>query len=97
MKRFESLDTQVLGISVDSIPCHQAWQKTLGGITYPLLSDFWPHGKVCKLYGTFMDDGYSDRVIFVVDKKGTVVYKEIIGIHNWPDNNKVFAQLERLR
>lgn len=44
-----------------------------------------------------MDDGYSDRVIFVVDKKGTVVYKEIIGIHNWPDNNKVFAQLERLR
>jgi len=97
LARFDSLDTQVLGISVDSVPCHQAWQKTLGGISYPLLSDFWPHGKVCKLYDTLLDKGYSDRIIFIVDKQGLIVYKEIVGVRNWPDNEKVFRQLERMR
>ena len=35
------MQTQVLGLSVDSIPCLKAWAKNLGGITYPLLSDFY--------------------------------------------------------
>ena len=51
--RFEGADTQVLGISVDSIPSHVAWAKSLGGITYPLLSDFEPKGAVAKAYGAF--------------------------------------------
>jgi alkyl hydroperoxide reductase subunit AhpC len=44
LPRFEEFDTQVLGISVDSVDSHEAWQNSLGGISYPLLSDFYPHG-----------------------------------------------------
>ncbi|HBX68522.1 MAG TPA: hypothetical protein DEH25_03835, partial [Chloroflexi bacterium] len=43
---FVGLNAQVLGISVDHVPCLQAWAESLGGISYPLMSDFWPHGAV---------------------------------------------------
>ena len=40
LSRFEERDTHVLGISIDSVPCNKAWAKSLGGISYDLLSDF---------------------------------------------------------
>jgi alkyl hydroperoxide reductase subunit AhpC len=95
LKRFESLNTQVLGISVDSIPCHQAWQKSLGGIEYHLLSDFHPHGEVCRKYGVMTDAGYAERVLFIVDIQGIIKYIEIVGLKNLPDNEKTFQQLTR--
>ncbi|HHI02896.1 MAG TPA: redoxin domain-containing protein, partial [candidate division Zixibacteria bacterium] len=79
-KRFESLDAQVLGISVDSIPCLQAWQKSLGGIMYPLLSDFWPHGETAQKYGVLTGSGFSDRAIFIVNKERIISYIEYPGI-----------------
>jgi peroxiredoxin len=42
------MHTQVLGISVDSTDCLRAWAESLGGISYPLLSDF-INGKVANL------------------------------------------------
>ena len=54
MARFTGLDAQVLGISVDHVPCMKAWAESLGGINYPLLSDFWPHGEVCDRYGVML-------------------------------------------
>lgn len=95
MERFASFDTQVLGISVDSIPSHQAWTKSLGGITYHILSDFWPHGVVCKKYGVLLDAGYADRVIFVVDKKGRIQYIEEVGLRHSPENDVVLAFLKK--
>ena len=65
------LSTQVLGISVDHIPCIKAWVASLGGINYPLLSDFWPHGTVSKK-GFLRDDGYSEIAIIVVDTVGII-------------------------
>jgi peroxiredoxin len=68
----------------------------LGGITFPLLSDYWPHGKVCKQYDVLTDAGYCERAIFIIDKAGIIRYKEIIGLGNLPDNEKVLAQLAGL-
>ena len=96
LKRFEELETQPLAISVDSVPCHQAWQKTLGGITYPILADNSPHGAVSKQYGVLLDSDYADRVIFIVDKEGVVRYIECVGFENQPDNENVFRLLESL-
>ena len=54
---FERYDAQVLGISVDSVPSHVAFAKSLGGIErYPLLADFHPKGEVSKKYGVWMDE-----------------------------------------
>ena len=37
--KFESTDTQVFGMSVDSVPANREFAKQIG-ITFPLLSDF---------------------------------------------------------
>lgn len=97
MPEFERYNTQVLGISVDSIPCHQAWQKSLGGITYPLLSDQWPHGEVCQKYGVLTKSGYSDRVIIIIDTGGIIRDIEVVGLANIPDNSKTMAKLADIR
>jgi glutaredoxin len=90
------LNVQVLGISVDHVPSLQAWDESLEGITYPLLSDFWPHGEVAEKYGVLRDDGRSERAIFIVDKEGVIQYIDIHDIDDQPDNEVLFAELGRI-
>lgn len=90
------MDTQVLGISVDSVPGLKAWAESLGGIHYPLLSDFYPHGAVAIKYGVLRDDGRSERALFIVDKQGTVRYIDIHDIDDQPDNDVVLEELRRI-
>ena len=97
LEEFERVDTQVLAVSVDSIPCHQAWQKTIGGISYPLLSDSSPHGEISRKYGVLTAKDFSDRVVFVIDKNGIIRYIERIGVKNLPDNSKVLNLLAELK
>jgi glutaredoxin len=95
--KFEGYNTQVLGISVDHIPCLKAWAESLGGISYPLLSDFWPHGAVAQLYGAFREhQGKSERALFVIDKQGIVRYVDIHDIDEQPDNEEIFRVLRQL-
>jgi glutaredoxin len=98
MDSFTGLNAQVLGISVDHIPCLQAWADSLGGIKFPLLSDFWPHGVVSSLYGVLRTaDGFSERAIFVIDKNGIIRYIDIHDIDDRPNNEavrKVLRQIE---
>ncbi len=96
MAKFEGYNTQVLGISVDHVPCLKAWAESLGGISFPLLSDFWPHGKVAQEYGVFRQEGHSERALFVVDKEGIVRYVDIHDIDDQPDNEEIFAVLRQL-
>jgi len=96
LKRFEEYDTQVLAVSVDSIPCHQAWQRSLGGISYPMLSDNSPHGAVSKKYGVLTESDFADRVVFIIDKRGIIRYIEYVGVKNLPDNENVFRELENI-
>ena len=97
LSRFEGHDTHVLGISVDSVPCNTAWAKSLGGISYDLLSDFEPKGEVARKFGAYRDkDGISERALFVVDKQGKIVYKDIHDISQQPDNEEIFDVLRKL-
>ncbi len=97
LERFEGYDAQVLGISVDSVPCNTAWAKSLGGLTYDLLSDFEPKGEVARLFGAYRQkDGISERAIFIVDKEGKLVFKDIHDISDQPDNEEIFEVLRKL-
>ena len=97
MPRFDGVQTQVLGISVDSIPCLQAWAENLGKISYPLLSDFYPHGELAQSYGVFRTDGKSERAIFVIDKQGIIRYVDVKeDIDELPDNEVLFRELARV-
>lgn len=73
--QFQAADTQVLGVSVDSIYSHENWAKSLGGVSFPLLADFHPKGAMAQSYGVFMGDkGITDRATVIVDKNGVVRY-----------------------
>jgi peroxiredoxin len=81
LPKYESLDTQVLGVSVDVLGALQAFAEKLG-LTYPLLSDF--SRETVKKYGVMYDDPNSayfrmaQRAYFVIDKQGIVRYKHIM-------------------
>ena len=97
LERFAGYDAQVLGISVDSVPCNTAWAKSLGGLSYDLLSDFHPKGEVAKAYGAYrQNDGISERALIVVDKEGKLAYKNIHDISDQPDNEDLFEVLRKL-
>jgi len=73
LDRFRAANTQVLGVSVDSIYCHANWAKSLGGISLPLLADFHPKGAVAASYGLYLEQaGITDRATVIVDADGIV-------------------------
>jgi glutaredoxin len=75
------------------VPCLAAWAESLGGITYPLLSDFYPHGGVASLYGVLRPEGSSERAIFVVDKWGMIRFSKIYPDEQQPDNEELFRAI----
>ena len=69
---FERAGAQVLAISCDTRHAQRVWAEQQG-FTFPLLSDFWPHGAVAKAYAVFNDElGCANRATFVIDKDGTI-------------------------
>ena len=68
--KFEGTDTQIFGISVDSVPANKEFANKIG-VTFPLLSDF--KRTVVKTYGIFNEEGgYGNRATFVIDKDGII-------------------------
>lgn len=73
---FQNDQVQVLGVSVDSPFALKAWADQ-EGYTFPLLSDFWPHGETAKAYGVFNEDaGMAVRGTFLIDTEGKVRFAE---------------------
>ena len=93
---FDRRNAQVLGISVDSVPCNTAWQQSLGTLPYPLLSDFWPHGEVIQRYGLLRAEGYSERAVLLVDKTGRIRYIDVHDIREVPDPQVVLKILSQI-
>jgi peroxiredoxin (alkyl hydroperoxide reductase subunit C) len=66
------LDARVVAITCDTAPVNRKWAAE-NGFTFPVLSDFWPHGEVTTRYGAFnRKTGAADRETFVVDASGIV-------------------------
>ncbi len=92
---FEAAHTQVMGISTDSIYSHDAWAKSLGGISYPLLGDI--HREVVKKYGIWWPDLNANyRVTFIVDTHGKICFIEKYGKGELPDPEKILAEVKKL-
>jgi peroxiredoxin len=97
LARFEAVDTQVLGITVDSVDSNAAWAESLGVENIPVLSDYWPHGQMTQSYGVLREHGMTERATVIVDKEGIIRYLEIHDFGEQPDNEKLFQVLEGLK
>ncbi len=96
LAEFERFNVQLIGISVDSIYSHGAW-SAVRGLTFPLLSDFHPKGKVARLYEVMRDsDGFSERALYVIDAEGTIQYRYVSPkLDHIPDIYELFEQLKQ--
>lgn len=70
MPNLEKSGTQVLGVSVDSVPANHVFGKQIG-VTFPLLSDF--KRTVSQEYGVLNpQQEFANRTTFVIDKQGLI-------------------------
>ncbi len=96
LERFKKYDTEVVSISEDSTYALDAWAKSMK-TTFPLLSDFYPQGKVVDEYGVRHPAGMAERALFVIDKEGTIRYIEITSSPGeLPDNEDLYAVISKL-
>nr|YP_009511070.1 2-Cys peroxiredoxin [Hydropuntia rangiferina]AXI96743.1 2-Cys peroxiredoxin [Hydropuntia rangiferina]UAD87426.1 2-Cys peroxiredoxin [Hydropuntia rangiferina] len=74
----QSLNTEILGISVDSEYSHLAWLQMerdvggLGNLNYPLVSDLTKN--ISSSYNVLTDEGKALRGLFIIDKQGIIQY-----------------------
>ncbi len=81
-EEFKALNTEVLGISVDSEFSHLAWIQTdrksggVGDLHYPLVSDI--KKEISTAYNVLEPDaGVALRGLFIVDKEGVIQYATV--------------------
>ncbi len=92
--KFQDLNTEVLGISVDSKHSSTAFAEHLH-LDFPLVSDF--NKEVTKAYGVLREGGFAERALFVIDKGGKIAYAHVNAIGEVPDNAPVFEVLQQLQ
>jgi peroxiredoxin len=99
--QFNSLNAQVLGISVDPPFSQKAWVDQ-NNLNFPILSDY--NRQVVNQYDVALSDlagmeGYvaANRAVFVVDKDGVVRYKWVAPSPvNEPDYAEIRQSLSQL-
>jgi len=70
---YEQAGVQVVAVSCDSAPSQKEWAAAQG-YTFPVVSDFWPHGEIAQAYGVFNEErGCANRATFVIGTDGTIV------------------------
>ena len=91
---FLTFDSEVLAISCDPRFALRAFADA-DGLNFPLLSDFWPHGEVCRAYDVFDErSGSARRSSYIVDKDGIVRWS----VHNAnPEGRDLDEHLRQLQ
>jgi mycoredoxin-dependent peroxiredoxin len=97
MRSFDTLDAEVMGVSVDSVWSHKAYAEKMG-IKYSLLADFHPRGAMSEKYGVYLaDKGITGRSIIIINKAGKVAWAKDYDIPVVPDLKEVAAALSTVK
>jgi peroxiredoxin len=93
-------NAETVAIGVESIMNTTAWERANGPFDFPLCSDFWPHGEVCRRYGVLRESGdgagASERAICVVDREGRVIFQRMYSEDEVPPTEEIFSLLEKV-
>jgi len=81
-EEFKAINTEVLGVSVDSVFSHLAWIQTdrkkggLGDLNYPLVADITK--SISTAYNVLVpEEGIALRGLFIIDKDGVIQHATI--------------------
>lgn len=93
---FKRYGAELLGLSVDGVWSHKAFAEQRK-LQFPLLSDFEPKGAVAGRYGAYRrKDGFTERALFVIDRKGTISWSYLSPISVNPGADGILQALEVL-
>ncbi len=96
LDRFKDFDVELVSISMDSTHALNAWQKQMH-TSFPLLSDFYPQGKVVDMFGLRHQVGMSNRAVIVIDKQGLIRYVEVLNNPgDMPNDEDLFDALRKI-
>ncbi len=97
LESLRDTNTEIVSISMDSPYALDAWSQSIH-TTFPMLSDFYPQGKVVDAYGVRHLAGMAERALFVVDKEGVIQYIEVQhSPGELPDNKDLFEALREIQ
>jgi len=102
LAEFHDLDTEVLGVSCDSVHSHKAWINTpksgngLGGLSYPLAGDFTK--EVARSYNVLVESaGEALRGLFIIDPEGIIRYDVVHDMNIGRSVDETIRVLEALQ
>lgn len=90
---FQKLDTEILGVSVDSVESHKRFTQN-HRLSFPLLSD--EDKSISTQYGVLHENGYSSRTSFIIDKQGLIraVFPDVVVEGHWEE---LWTALENMK
>lgn len=92
LPKYQDKNTQVVGVSVDSVDSHAEFCDS-EGLKFPLLAD--TEGQVSKAYGSWLS-GMSVRHSFIVDPEG-ILRERFVAVRPVIHSAEVLARLEALQ
>ena len=101
IQEFKTLDTEVIGVSIDSKFSHLAWKEKprkeggLGTINYPLVSDL--NKTIASDYGVLLDAGIALRGLFIINPEGVIQYHVVHDLGVGRSVDEVLRVLEALQ
>lgn len=101
-------NAEIVTITVDSIMNTTAWEREIGPLEFPMCSDFWPHGEVCRRYGVLRkadqksgansDEtvGASERAVVILDRRGSIIFRKTYASDQVAPVEEILAVLENI-
>ncbi|MBZ2172036.1 redoxin domain-containing protein [Nitratidesulfovibrio sp. SRB-5] len=68
----------------------------VGGVWFPVLSDFWPHGAVAASYGLLRGDGMAERALVIIDRQGIIRHIHVSDVNKRPPLDIILRALDAL-
>ncbi len=94
---FDQAQTHLIGVSVDNVPTLHAWVQEMGGVWFPVASDFYPHGQLADSLGILRSTGEAERSLFLIDKQGIIRYIDVHDINSRPDLGPLMKAMQELK
>jgi peroxiredoxin (alkyl hydroperoxide reductase subunit C) len=94
---FEQADTQLIGVSVDNVPTLHAWVQEMGGLWFPVASDFHPKSRLSEALGILRTSGEAERALFLIDRLGVIRYIDVHDINSRPDLGPLVKAMRELK
>ncbi|MGZ3687966.1 MAG: redoxin domain-containing protein [Bdellovibrionota bacterium] len=91
---FRKHGAEILGVSVDNVWCHLAFEQARK-FRFQLLSDFHPKGEVSRKYGAYREsEGFCERALYLIDENGMIQWSYLSPVGVNPGADGILDALE---